>query len=324
MQTFYDSILDTIYVVPNRNGSSFLRTHVEENKEFGFGPLNDHLHSLDDYDFSGGLNSPEKIITLLAQIVKDDKFNNTKIVILYRNPLVRYKSGLHMVLHPKGHLLELGDIKPGTPEWKKLFAAQSMWTVKSSLESITPHYCFNDAHTSPTMHITLLIYMLFFDRTTLLHIKDLTRYALKTWGAQSELVEVMRSKRPEKATPEAEKLYNMICKNNEWFTYTDKFYKDPDVRERIFSFYEWLQPEMVAYNNITHTERPSYGEAQDAFMKGLQTSERTVIRSGPLYSYYADGLKNLPDGPAKSMLAKHMGNVGHVMTQLIHQKWGKN
>lgn len=324
MQAFYDTILDTVYLVPNRNGSSFLRTHVEEHEEFGFGPLNEYLHTIEDYDFSGGMNSPEKVILLLAQMVKDDRFNNTKIVILYRNPLVRYKSGLGMVLHPKGPSTSLDNIKHGTPEWKTLFANQAKWAIRANIEAITPHYCFNDAHTTPTMHISLLIYMLFFDRTTLLHIKDLTSYALKTWGVKSDLVEIMRGKRPEKATPEAEKLWDLICRQNEHFHYTDKYYRDPDVRERIFSFYEYMQPEMVAYNNISHTSRPSYGEAQEAFMMGLQTSERTVVRSGPLYAYYADGLKHLNDGPAKSMLAKHMGNVGNVMTKLIHQRWGKS
>jgi len=327
MQSFYDQVNDAIYIIPNRCGSSFFRDIHQDDPNRKLLDLRDYLDQLDDDVVSHITGfTHENIILALHKMFKLDMFNRTKLFLLYRDPLVRYKSGLKMIMSVK----ELQTFQPRSnkdPVNGKLsatFVEQRSIALKhkinAQLENLIPFYCFNDPHTTPYMHATLMMYMIFYSRSTLLHIKDFSRHATAVWNYQSPKHALHRSKNSERADSDAELCWNVLCERKDFITDSEE-YNNPIPG--TYSFYEWLLPDTISYERLNKTGNVTYAEAQNIFMEGLKASQMTIVRNGFLFSTYADALKCMPEGPARSMLARHHANIGTVLTNVINYKWAK-
>ena len=240
MEMFYNKKIDTIYLVPHRNGSSYFNY---------LAGIHDSLESLGQSDSRLPMSYYyNHTISVLLDVFKLAEYKDSKILILYRDPLVRYKSGLSLVSAEYIH-----DIQKKQNAESKPYSDRLLYTLGCDITgSVFPDFSLRNNHTAPAMVISLLCACVFPDRTGFLHISKLTQYTLANYRILDKQDKKTRADTysagytgAEQASSSAEADFSIVSE-----TWNNKIHR--------YFIETWLGPERKAYEYIASPDAHSY------------------------------------------------------------------
>ena len=246
---------NSFYVIPHRSGSTYFREIVENT------PVKDYLFGVDFHNIScilDVLDTPQPngddLKSFLSSInKKDSTINNTTINIIFRNPIDRYKSGLHVStvtrsFSAKYKQLSFSDGFVNNDDMKLLFHIfESALKQHSKEGDLTSIFHFNDSHTDHVLWLPAVLLFLGFN-VKLIHIDDYTSFLLSEFPEANDYI---------LANKMQSSMRSNIRNSIYWAVYDElvlrcQFLRDNPqflIRNSPFkSWEEWMEPELKLYN----------------------------------------------------------------------------
>lgn len=253
-----------------------------------------HLHRFEDH--KQGFNySYEEPVQEIIRISKNSYFNDTKFMILYRDPVARYKSGLQMIA-TNPWIDEYTDPDEVLAELKK-----SMHILALKLNcGIYPQFDFYDNHCSPVLHISLLLYLCRPNNAQFMHLADLNKHIseeLLPLLSQEAIEELNRdyihhriTKKNEVACKVGSVLFEQLQKSC-LYVFDDSV---PDAYAHpVYNFKTWIAPDQIAYNYLSSTNNVDVFGVTRAYLEGLDILN-CVSRNRAMLASYAHAIPVLP------------------------------
>ena len=226
MQIFYSNTHDTFYMVPLRCGFYYMSTFAEYNTN-DIVKLADCVSDNDALEFFGSLDH----VRLLTILFNMPKFKHTSVCIVFRDPMVRYKSGLYVTAMSCLSENYLNTCSPHDLDRAVKHSLQNM--AHSYVNSIFPQLDFGNVHTMPVLVQALMVYCCFPEKVKFLHISELTPHMETHYAVDG--IECPRSGRidTEVAHPTDENRYQRLV--------------DVIPSQDIV---DWIEPDRIVYDYI--------------------------------------------------------------------------
>lgn len=298
MDVFFSKTTDTFYVIPHRNGSSLFDTRIYANKQFDLLdiPTLGQEENLAQSNMGVGYDNFTSMVWLLRY---HKRFSESKIVTIYRDPLVKYKSGLKMVFNV-GIPLELDDIDQS----EKLVLTNIINRQGMTHMTFLPQYHMQDTHLVPTAFIQLMLYCTFPGRTKLINLRDYTSF-LENEFPEADLSlkgDRIANKEIDTECDISKSLWNMLLKANANSQGDTSVWLNPP--DELYGFIEWLKPDTDAY---VYLESNNNGMLEavgaQAFASNLIESSRYVLlRSLSVYMWSNALLQSMLPGRLRNVL----------------------
>jgi len=329
IDTFYDIKNDIIYAVPLRCGTSFFRDRIlrigpdfrnpaDTTLNVGVNPDVIQCTNLEEpyVSIAGGPFSENVGAWIYTLCTTQEKFKNTRVWILYRDPIVRYKSGLVMALQSYYNANTMDLNVASDEELQPIINSAKRLIIDSTL----PAYNLADSHTTPVMHLQLLLYTMLPGRCKFIHLKELNALATELYDVKFDMdihnktvpnydaIHYYRSNHSEIATDFAQRLFDMLSGDDVLFGFP---------RTETYTFRDWLTPDIATYNGIRNDPEMSQEDAEKLFVSALYSHDLTVVRSRSIIKFYRYCLRTMPEGLVKSALGKQIANLGNNLKEYI-------
>ena len=201
----------------NPHSINFLKHYLQENDAYAMG------------EFFGMFDH----VGILTELFNMPEFKNTTVQIVFRNPTVRYKSGLYItsMSYLSDDFLNTCDNDTLDREINHILLNMAHTYINSTF----PQLDFGNVHTMPVLLQALLVHCCFPDRVKFLHISDLTNH-METHHAV-EGVDWPQEGRPdtESAHSTDERRYRILT----------SVVPEQDI-------IDWLEPDNMVYDYVRH------------------------------------------------------------------------
>lgn len=219
-------------MVPTRCGSSFTRNCCELNPGF----ICEIDKFLDSKHIELWYNNTDPVQTIKALRSAHPIFNTSKIYIVFRDPVYRYKSGLWMTA---SNLLTSTILDENILTRDQI--QNEIMNILSSLfrnmdQMLFPQYDLGDVHTTPVLVQSLMAYCSFPDAVSFVYINDFNDHLRNTYG---EAFNIPNHEKSDVPVPDNEENFKRMITNA------------LNNSDQKYDFSTWIEPDQIVYDYLS-------------------------------------------------------------------------